>query len=779
MKLVAATAAAMAVAASADHGESQMVPMEGDMDMEAPWYEFLYDYGLEMDEEKWTFDTKDPKIHIESFHDGSKFQVKSPWYNERYEQKMKDTAYEMKFKNEIPGMEVKNKIEYKQAQFNKNTKVEDPDCTNENKKKCLIKTQVGLQNKREFRGEHSNEGGKYKVWQYQNYVHDMDMKPTEIHHREGWDFANHVHPESDTALGMTMDDGDMAMNPWYTKGESRFDVNMAYKRYTDNASGESMDHWDSTVWSFSHTTDNVGEGENVMAAEGSSSVQNLEWSLEEQTAQMSVKYDASCNQGWSDHGLNTQRWENVDMCQEMMMTLFEGRYEDFMMGELENPCTWLSEVEGTFTSAEQEATDYSMGIALQMTSMKEFSILYKNSMTDANNWAKLFSIKSVDNADGQEETTVSCMGEDSVTFNWEKLMAHHMEMSDKMARMMFEMYKHWEFERAEWAQIDWTNEDHLRGYFSTIINWDYPMQKMADMERAAIQEWQQMECNYPHWEEMSANGLTFHDKAKEQMYQCKSQMIQHMQLAEEVDFMRLNKLAFFFYTPDGSMTTKEIMMTLWSMEHADAYDWVADQMEAGTLDLYVDNVMFMYKYLEMEMPTTMTLSEEEEAAIREQFEQALPSNEQLRAYANKIRNFEVQEMSWADVDAACNEMCNAHFEGFLAGHKEMADMHISYVVQHREMTQEWVGKYNDWINTPREQVEAIFDDYMNRFEEMKESVVYECEYQFWAAPGNEMRLYTDLSEECQNAMAEKYEGIREWGDASKMDGLLENEESET
>merc|ERR1711937_320821 len=103
--------------------------MEGEV-MEEPWWAFLEPYGLVVDEEKMTFDMKDPKIHIERMHDGSSVVIKSPWYKEKYTVKAKDTSYEMEFKNEMPGLEVMNKMRFKQAQFNKNEKVADPNCTN-------------------------------------------------------------------------------------------------------------------------------------------------------------------------------------------------------------------------------------------------------------------------------------------------------------------------------------------------------------------------------------------------------------------------------------------------------------------------------------------------------------------------------------------------------------------------------------------------------------------------------------------------------------------------
>merc|ERR1712226_756303 len=773
MKLVAATAAAMAAVSKA---QEVAVPEEGVIMAEEPWYAFLEPYGLEVTEEKWSFNSKDPKIQIKSYNDGSKFIVKSPWYNEKYEQKVKDTAFEMKFKNDMPGLEVANKMEYKEAQFNKNEKVEDPNCTDANPKKCLIETPIGVQNKREFKGEHSNSNGKYKVWQDNKYVHDLAMKPTEIHYREGWDFENFPAQEGDMALGMTAE-GDMADNGWGARGETRMDVNMAYKMYTDEATGETMDHWDSTAWSFSHTTDNYGEGEAVMAAEGSSAVRTMEMDMEANSAKMTVAYESSSNQGWRNEGINSQIWENTDMCQEMMMALFEGRYMDFMTGALERPCTWLSEVDGTNTgmnaeTGEQESMDYNMGIALQMTSTMDFSILYKNSVEGVANWARLFSMSAALNAANETEMTVAFMGNDLMTINREKMMAHQMEVADAIHRAMFEMYKNWEFEQAEWAQMDWTNEEHLAQFFAATINWDYPMSKMAEMEQNMVKEFQAMECNFPHWEEMASNGLTFHETAQEAMYQKKSECLQDMAMAEQVDYMRLAKLTWFMYSPTDTWTNKEIMMALWGMDYAEQYDFVATHMDDGMLDIYVDDLMFMYAYVGQEMPQGFTISEEEEAAIGEAFKAAMPSTDQLREYAQMIRDFRAAgytQMSWTAVDQGMNDVCNQHYEMFLAGHQSWANMHIGYINAHREMTQEWVGKYNQWINTPRAEVEAMFDAYYNRLEAMKQEPVYECEYQFWSAPAMMEAMFADQSEECQDLMEAKYEGIAEWGDAKKME----------
>lgn len=769
MKLVAATAAAMAIATKAQN--DMMVPMEGEV-MEEPWWAFLQDYGLVVDEEKWTFDMKDPKIHMEAMHDGSSFVVKSPWYKEKYTVKAKDTSYEIDFKNEMPGLEVMNKMRFKQAQFNKNDKVADPNCTNSNPKKCLIKTPVGLQNKREFTGEHNNSEGSFKVWEYNNYVHDMEMKPTEIHFRQGYDFSHHA--KGDMALGMTMEDGDMAEmmnNPWFTKGQTKMDAAMAYKMYTNEETNESMDHWDSTTWSFSHTTDDSEMGEQVVAAEGNSHVSELTYDLEAKTASMKVNYDSSCNMGWSDSGVNTQNWEHTDSCMEHMQMAMEGRWEEFFMADFgDKPCTWVSSVEGTHTN-NGEAMDYEMAMAMEFRSFMNHRVFYKNSMTqEVVDWAPLAEV-STEEVDGMQEMTISHMGEDMVTVNCDKMMAHHMDMADKAHRMGFEMYKHWEFEQAEWAKMDWTNEEHLQQYFAAIINWDYPMQKMADMEQAAVKQWQEAECNYPHWDYMAENGLTVHDAMKGMMYQCKSEMLQKMQLAMDVDYMRLSHLSWYFYSTDGSMTTKDIMMALWSMDHAEQYDWVANMVESEMIKVYVNDIMFIYKYLDLEMPMGFSgPSMEEEEAIREQFMAALPTPDMLREYAEQIRNFEPREMSWTEVDMAANDVCNMHFDMLLKGHKQWTDMHISYVNEHREMTQEWVGKYNQWINTPRAEVEAGFEDYYNRFEEMKNSAVYECEYMYWGAPMKVM--FAQLTEECQAMMLEKYPEIQEW-EANMMEEVEE------
>merc|ERR1719460_2719839 len=135
-------------------------------------------------------------------------------------------------------------------------------------------------------------------------------------------------------------------------------------------------------------------------------------------------------------------------------------------------------------------------------------------------------------------------------------------------------------------------------------------------------------------------------------------------------------------------------------------------IESDMIEIYVSDVLFMYKFLGKDMPTGFQMiSAEEEAALRAEFDAALPTPAKLREYATMIRDFTPVEMSWNEVDQAANDMCNMHFDMFVEGHQEWTDMHIGYVVAHREMTQEWVGKYNQWINTPRSDVEAKFDEY--------------------------------------------------------------------
>merc|ERR1712158_268994 len=66
--------------------------------------------------------------------------------------------------------------------------------------------------------------------------------------------------------------------------------------------------------------------------------------------------------------------------------------------------------------------------------------------------------------------------------------------------------------------------------------------------------------------------MGFHETAQEAMYQKKSECLQDMAMAEQVDYMRLAKLTWFMYSPTDTWTNKEIMMALWGMDYADQYD---------------------------------------------------------------------------------------------------------------------------------------------------------------------------------------------------------------
>merc|ERR1719461_2539567 len=148
------------------------------MEYGQPWYQFMIDSGnLKLDEEKMIFKIEEPAIYIMQQHDGMKRNIKTPWYNQKYEIKQKETektkTLEFEAKETVPAYEIINKVYFKSGEFHKNEKVPLENCTDNNPKNCLVKNQVGNQRKMEVDVSHQTMQGKMRMFQKEKIETDM------------------------------------------------------------------------------------------------------------------------------------------------------------------------------------------------------------------------------------------------------------------------------------------------------------------------------------------------------------------------------------------------------------------------------------------------------------------------------------------------------------------------------------------------------------------------------------------------------------------------------
>merc|ERR1712150_310970 len=86
-------------------------------------------------------------------------------------------------------------------------------------------------------------------------------------------------------------------------------------------------------------------------------------------------------------------------------------------------------------------------------------------------------------------------------------------------------------------------------------------------------------------------------------------------------------------------------------------------------------------------------------------------------------------------------------------HQTSVDNEVAWLANHREMSTYWVQKNLDWMGTPREEVEAMYDDKIEMVMGYMDGI-WECEYQMYGSP---MPMeFEMLSQECQDMIMEKY-----------------------
>jgi hypothetical protein len=467
MKLVAATAAAMATVSMvkadghADHGDDHdmMVP-----EMEQPWYQFMLDSGnLQIDENKMLFKTEDPKIYILNQHDGMKRNIKTPWFNQKYEIKNKmdnenlPRTFEFEAKESVPAWGLINKAYMKMGEFPKNSKSLDPNCTNNNPKKCEIKTQIGVQKKSEVEMSHETKTGKMGMFQKEKLEVDLDMKPTKFDLENGWSYkvhdgVKHLHEQSEMllmmpkwvqdAMGVTDEDRekmhafvemelpeDREMMVLEGKCNNKISHSWEYEMVESPLTGDMMDHWTASEWSIKMdkmmTDYETFEDSNENFQVAGSAYWNREESttdVETMSANMVIDYNQQANTGWSDMGKHTVSLTHVDNCMALMNFVMEGDWESFFYGSFgERPCVLKSMIEGQSThmdeAGEPMLTPYKMGAQWSITDLFNWDISVFDAEADM--LMPYFAISRWNNELDQQLTKIECSGNDLITVNKE------------------------------------------------------------------------------------------------------------------------------------------------------------------------------------------------------------------------------------------------------------------------------------------------------------------------------------------------------------------------
>lgn len=792
MKLIELTAATLAaIKAQEMMGDDINMGDENMIEEEQPWWMMLEHLGFDIQdtEQRTVFKLDDPKIYYLHQKDGKKVNLKTPWYNRKYEIVDKETSHQFAFKETVPAYNILNEVDYKVSSFNKNEKSIDPDCTNSNPKKCEIKTPVGLQNKFEYDARHRSPCGDYKVNTMHNYVHDLEMKPTSFLHRSGWDYSYEPEekpegeemPMEGTEI-MEMNNGSMMMmgtEHWHSKGQCEVKSEWEYQSMEDPNTGEMHEMFKKFSWEVTHSQDHSGAEPWEMEMMGSSEVKEMNFDEEAKTAGWTIDYETQCNMGWSNIGTVTESVENYDSCMEMGEAFYNMDMTALMTGFLETPCIMNWEVEGVMTNEEGE-TPYNMGHRVSISSMFHWNI----DIMENDEWMPFFALMSnytlTDEVEmtGETTTTVQCQGNDLFTINWEQMQAHCNMKQEMMSKMMYNMYAEFNYFSEQWQMMDWESEETMGQFVATVFNYDYVIRFVGDMQAGMVREMQEMECAYPHWETMKNDmGIEIHPYMQEMMYQCVSKHLQQAQLGEEIKYWMHVELSQYLYATDGSMSYWEIQQSLAMMDYSEQYRWIADMLESGMFEIYTENCEFMYRWLEMEMPSEeemMAMTEEEmeqaKQTLHEMFMNSLPTVEDLRAIATQIDEFQPVEQTHEEIDTALNTKCNAQFDELLAMHSMKVEQHASCVETGKETATYWSQKHVEWLTTPREEVEAMFDQEFANIQSMKDGI-WDCEWQIFAAPMK--KVWSETSEECQSMLMDKYPGIDAW----EHDGVMEEDMS--
>lgn len=803
MKLVAATAATMAYVASA---QEEVMPMEGDMmEYGQPWYQFMVDSGnLQIDEEKMIFKIEEPSIFIMQQHDGMKRNIKTPWYNQKYEINTKETeksrVMEFEAKETIPAYEIINKAYFKAGEYHKNEKVPVENCTDNNPKNCLIKSQVGHQNKMEVDVSHQTMTGKIRMFQKEKYETDMEYKPTHFDMDNGYDYSvndglqhlkdmsefwmmmpeaiqNMMFEETDKEKMYQLIEMDLPEDReiYKLQGKVRNSITHDWEyEMMDNlfVPGEQINHWKSSEWSISMSKDESDiesptfeRVQNNFSLQGSAEFVSADLS-EDRTLTMAIDYTQNANNGWSDLGTKTVTLGHADSCMKLFRIIMEGAWEEFFYGSFEeSPCVLNAMVEGQTTmpnaeTGENELTIYKMGGQWTVSDIFNWDLSVFNSETETLD--SIFSIRQMMNENQQEETTVAVHGEDMITINYEKhLEAWNMHM-DQAARKWFMMSKAHQKMWEDMMNMDWTNEEAVDRFASQMWNLDYKMQMIGDMQANEVAAWRDYECSHPQFERMESEGIKIHEALKAMHYEKASYMVQKLDLADQTKFWEITMgYVRFLVDPSGEMSNKEIQQMLFDMEtYADAYEYVADSLDNGDL-MFEPSTEFLMQISGMTFDH-QELTEEDYAALYEAYDAVAVSVEDMRNYAQQMRDFEMVELSREEIDAKLNMQCNNHFNMILDYHNQKVSEQVAWFQEYRTQSKYWMEKQLSWINTDRETVEEYYEEDKAELYNLAENL-WECEYQMWAAPEAMRVMFDGLDENCQALMMEEYPGIEEWG----------------
>jgi hypothetical protein len=218
-------------------------------------------------------------------------------------------------------------------------------------------------------------------------------------------------------------------------------------------------------------------------------------------------------------------------------------------------------------------------------------------------------------------------------------------------------------------------------------NLDYPMQMMGNCQAEAVAAWRDMECAYPHWDKMAEEGIIIHDALQEKHYEHASYMVQKMDLLEETKFFEISMgYIHFLFDPTGEYTNQDIQKYLWSMDtFADAFEYVANALDEGTL-IFEPTGEFMAKMTGMELENVDEVDEATYMQLVANFEAMSPSNDDLRNYAEQMRNFMPSELTHEQIDDRLNMQCNKHFGMFLDYHNAQVSKEVAMFQEYKAHT---------------------------------------------------------------------------------------------
>merc|ERR1712076_170809 len=251
----------------------------------------------------------------------------------------------------------------------------------------------------EFKGEHKNDGNRFKVGEKNNMVTYLDGRPWQMSYSNNWDFMvmdgdhmMHQMDEMKAMLGigdMPEDDMEEPMyHPWYHNGKNIMSANWKYEPMFSPILNEEIQHWKESEWTFQHLSNATGMI-NDFQLFGSSRMDGFVVSEPVKSAEATISYEQDSNIGWSDQGVMTVNIDNIYNCMAMIdmvmgdseETAIEGAESSiFTMNFGDEPCMMSMEIEGESMMMDMETMEeipypYSHGMGFSFSSLLDMEIM--------------------------------------------------------------------------------------------------------------------------------------------------------------------------------------------------------------------------------------------------------------------------------------------------------------------------------------------------------------------------------------------------------------------